>query len=79
MPHFPRWGGVFGGAFVRVFTDYEDGRHWLTARNTGSPVEIPRWQWLAYRAFVWLDIKVDRWCARLDNAAYEAAHPEEQA
>ncbi len=56
-----------------VYPEYRDGQTWLHGGNRGSYgpwTMIPRWQWLAYRMFCWLDRKVGQWCCRLDNRAY---------
>jgi hypothetical protein len=62
--------GCLGTCRVWVYTHYEDGQYWLSNSAGYYEVNIPCWQWWLYRAFRWLENKVGRWVARLDNAAY---------
>lgn len=63
----------------RVYIDYQDGNYWLTERpNRASSIEIPSWQWLAYRAFEYIAVRVSRWIAGLDNSAYKAREARSQ-
>lgn len=63
---------------MRIYTSYSGGIVTLRERSTrngfeASWVDIPRWQWLLYRAYRAIAVHVERWEHRLDDEACEAA------